>query len=282
MPSRLQQFSRGDLTFDVSDAGPLDGRAVILLHGFPEDRHCWDSIGESLAAAGYRVLAPDQRGYSPGARPSGRRAYAMQELTADVIALADAAGVDRFDVVGHDWGGGVAWDLGARHPGRVRTLTSLSTPHPRAFLASMRSSTQLFHSWYMLFFQIPRVPEFGFALGGGDRNKQLLIRSGLDERAAERYASRFAEPGAMTGPINWYRGLPFSSREPSPNVTVPTMYVWSDGDSFLTRKAAELTARYVEGPYTFEILEGENHWLPEGAADRVSDLLLKHLGAHAG
>lgn len=281
MPTRIERYSRGALSFDVSDTGPPDGRPVILLHGFPEDRHCWDAIGESLAAEGYRVLAPDQRGYSPAARPSGRRAYAMPELNADVIALADAAGIDRFDVVGHDWGGAVAWDLGARHPSRVITLTVLSTPHPRAFLASMLSSSQILHSWYMLFFQIPGVPEAMFRFGGGNQSRKSLLRSGLDERAAERYATRFAEPGAMTGPINWYRGLPFSSREPSPNVTVPTMYLWSDGDSFITRKSADLTARYVDGPYTFEVLQGENHWLPERAADRVSDLLLKHLAATA-
>ena len=282
MSTRLQQFSRGPLTFDVSDTGPPDGRVVILLHGFPEDRHCWDSIGGALAAAGYRVLAPDQRGYSPGARPAGRRAYAMSELSGDVLALADAAGAARFDVVGHDWGGGVAWDVGARHPDRVTTLTSLSTPHPRAFQSSMRSSTQLLHSWYMLFFQIPRVPEFGFALRGGALNKRQLVRSGLDEGTASRYAARFTDRAAMTAAINWDRGLPFGAREPTPDVEVPTLYVWSDGDGFLTRRAADLTARFVRGPYRFEVIEGGSHWLPTSCGPQVSKLLLEHLSAHAG
>jgi pimeloyl-ACP methyl ester carboxylesterase len=282
MSPRLEQYTRGPLTFDVGDTGPEDGRAVILLHGFPEDRHCWDAIAGALAGEGYRVLAPDQRGYSPGARPRGRRAYAMAELTGDVLALADAAGAERFDVVGHDWGGGVAWDVAARHPSRVRTLTVLSTPHPQAFLASMRSSTQLLHSWYMLFFQIPSLPEMAVASGGGERARRSLVRSGLDEATAARYARRFAEPGAMTGPVNWYRGLPFAAREPTPAVEVPTLYVWSDGDGFLTRKAAQLTGRYVKGAYRFEILEGESHWLPTGAGAKVSELLIDHLAAHAG
>ena len=112
----VDQYSRADLTFEVSDTGPADGRAVILLHGFPEDRHCWDSLAGSLAGAGYRALAPDQRGYSPGARPAGRRAYALDQLAGDVLALADAAGVDRFDVVGHDWGAAVAWFLAGGAP----------------------------------------------------------------------------------------------------------------------------------------------------------------------
>ena len=117
MPAPVEQFTNDGLTFDVTDTGAPDGRAVILLHGFPEDRACWSAVGSRLAGAGYRALAPDQRGYSPGARPEGRSAYKVSSLTGDILALADAAGCDRFDVVGHDWGGGVAWDLAARHPG---------------------------------------------------------------------------------------------------------------------------------------------------------------------
>jgi pimeloyl-ACP methyl ester carboxylesterase len=228
------------------------------------------------------MLAPDQRGYSPGARPEGRRSYTLAELDADVLALADAAGADRFDVIGHDWGGAVAWDLAARHADRVRTVTVLSTPHPRAFQGSMLRSSQLLHSWYMLFFQLPAVPEAGFRARGGRQMEASLLRAGLDTVTASRYAARFAERGAMTGPINWYRALPFGATDPAPAVQVPTLYVWSDKDRFLTRKAAELTARFVSGPYRFEILQGENHWLPSGAPQKVSRLLLEHLAAHPG
>ena len=266
----------------MTDTGPPDGRVVILLHGFPEDRACWKRVSSALADAGYRTLAPDQRGYSPGARPRGRRAYSLDELGADVLALADAAGCERFDLVGHDWGGGLAWDLASRHPDRVRTMTSLSTPHPRAFAASLLRSTQLLHSWYMLFFQLPALPEMALRLGGGDRSAQSLRRSGLDDASASRYARRFAERGAMTGPLNWYRAIPFGSRDPAPPVAVPTLYVWSDGDGFLTRKAADLTARFVDGPYRFEVLEGRSHWLPTEAAAEVSKLLMDHLAAHPG
>lgn len=272
----LKTFTREGLTFDVSDDGPADGRVVIALHGFPEDRECWSALTPFLTDAGYRVLAPDQRGYSPGARPRGRRAYAVSELTADVLALADAAGAKHFDVIGHDWGAVVAWDLAARHPERVRSLTALSVPHPRAFQDAVLRSSQLLHSWYMLFFQLPRVPELVLRAAGA-RAAGQLEKDGVDPDTARRYAARFRQRGAMTGPINWYRALPFGARHPLPAVTVPTLFVWSDGDRYVKRAGAERTAKYVTGPYRFETLGGMSHWLPSGAADRIRPLLIEHL-----
>jgi pimeloyl-ACP methyl ester carboxylesterase len=277
----LKSFTRQGFTFDVDDTGPTEGRVVILLHGFPEDRHCWSEIGRSLTAAGYRVLAPDQRGYSPGARPAGRRAYAADELRADVLALADTAGAQRFDVVGHDWGGFVAWDIAARHPDRVNSCTSLSTPHPATIRDVALKSTQLLHSWYMLFFQLPRVPEWLMRAAGPDRATQQMERDGLDPESARRYATRMVSPGQITGPLNWYRALPLSVREPVPDVAVPSLYVWSDGDRYLTRAAADATARHVLSPYRFEILTGMSHWLPSAAPERVAPLLLDHLASTA-
>jgi pimeloyl-ACP methyl ester carboxylesterase len=199
----------------------------------------------------------------------------MSELSADVIALADAAGVERFDVIGHDWGAAVAWDLAATRPDRVRTLVALSTPHPRAFADSLVRSNQLLHSWYMLFFQLPALPEALIRSAGA----KPLVKDGLDPETARRYASRFAERGAMTGPLNWYRALPFSLGRQGEQVSVPTLYVWSDGDRYLSRYAADRTARYVKGPYRFEVLEGMSHWLPTAAADRLAPMVIEHLAA---
>jgi pimeloyl-ACP methyl ester carboxylesterase len=219
-------------------------------------------------------LAPDQRGYSPGARPPGRRSYTLDRLDADVLALADAAGAERFDLLGHDWGAAVAWDLAARRPDRVRSLTALSTPHPAAFREALLRG-QLLRSWYMLLFQLPALPELLIGAGGA----AALEKGGLDALSARRYAERFSPRGALTGPLNWYRAMPFGLRDPTPDVSVPVLYVWSTGDRYLGRPAAEATARHVRGPYRFEVLEGVSHWLPETAAARLAPLIVDHLGA---
>lgn len=276
----MHNFTRDGLTFDVTDDGPDGGRVVIALHGFPEDRHCWDGLLPHLTGAGDRVLAPDQRGYSPGARPRGRRAYVVSELAADVLALADVAGADRFDVVGHDWGAVVAWELAARHPDRVRTLTALSVPHPGAFAEAMLRSSQLAHSWYMVFFQIPRLPEWLLRAAGPERAVAGLERDGLDPGSARRYALRMQEPADMTGPINWYRALPLSARRSTPKVEVPTLLAWGDGDRYVTRTAVQRCASHVSGPYRFEALAGATHWLPSGATEQIAPLILEHLAAH--
>ena len=155
----MEHFSRAGLVFDVSDEGPDDGESVLLLHGWPQDHTAWRHVAPLLHAAGLRTLAPDQRGYSPGARPRGRAAYGMGELVADAVALLDAAGVARAHVVGHDWGGSVAWALAERHPERVSSLTVLSTPHHHAMGWAMRHGDQLRRSWYMFAFQLPLLPE---------------------------------------------------------------------------------------------------------------------------
>ena len=275
----MDTYLRDGLSFDVTDVGPAQGRVVILLHGFPEDRLCWERLSGALVDAGYRVIAPDQRGYSPGARPKGRRAYTAEKLRADVLALADVAGAARFDLIGHDWGGLVAWDVAARHPERVRSLVALSTPHPRAFRDSILHSRQLLRSWYMFFFQLPYLPEALMRRAGATRAADGFVRGGLDRPTAERYAARMITRGAMKGPVNWYRALPLSQRDPTPQVAVPTLYLWGDDDPYLTRYAAEATARYVTAPYRFEALAGASHWLPTAEAGRITPLITDHLAS---
>ena len=284
MPDRaLTTFDHDGLTFDVLDLGPTDGEPVVLLHGYPETKVSWDRVAPALAEAGYRVLAPDQRGYSPGARPQGRRAYTVERLTGDVLALADAAGLDgdRFHVVGHDWGGVVAWALGSRHPERLATLTSLTTPHPSAFARSLVSSTQLLRSWYVLFYQLPLLPELATASGPGRRGfEQALVGSGLSADRASRYADVLAS-GAAGPAVNWYRALPFNGPTAfGPIEAVPTLYIYADGDVALHRRAADLTGRHVRGDYRYEVLEGASHWLPEESPAEVTALVLEWLRAH--
>jgi len=275
----VDRYVHQGLTFDVTDEGPADGEVVILLHGYPEDRTSWSEVTPKLVAEGYRTLAPDQRGYSPEARPRGRRAYVLDALAGDVIALADAAGAERVHLVGHDWGAGAAWVAAALHPERVASLTSLATPHPSAMTRAMLTSTQGLRSWYMFFYQLPWLPEQSAAGFGAPVFRRTLIRSGLPVERAERYLTRLREPGAATGAINWYRGALISPRRPLP-ITVPTLYVYGSADFALGRTAAELTARYVEGPYQFEVLEGVGHWMPETEPDAVSARLIPHIASN--
>lgn len=273
----MEQFRRGPLTFDVREGGPADGEPVVLLHGFPQDKDSWLAIEPLLHEAGLRTLAFDQRGYSPGARPKGRREYVGEKLADDVIALLDAAGLDSAHIVGHDWGGGVAWGVAGNHPTRVRSVTVLSTPHPGALVEAGRKSTQGLKSWYMFAMQVPRIPEFFIShpkLADG------LQRAGLPAANAAHNAKRMAEPGAATGAINWYRGLPFTLRDPVGRSTVPTTYVWGNGDSYLGRYAAEATAKFVTGEYRFVEVDG-NHWLPETEPAQMAEIIAEQVRAAA-
>jgi pimeloyl-ACP methyl ester carboxylesterase len=273
----VDSFRRDGLTFDVRDAGPPDGEPVVLLHGFPQDSAAWDAVSPQLHQHGLRTLAPDQRGYSPMARPRGRKQYTLRETAGDVLALLDAAGLESAHVVGHDWGGMVAWALGAWHPDRVRTLTALSVPHPAAMAKAMVTSDQLLRSYYMGVFQLPVLPERLMLARGGRALRGMLRSGGLSREAAAHYVARMQEPGALSAALGWYRAMPFGARDRVGTVRVPTLHVWSTGDTFLGRAGIEATSRFVEAPYRLEILDGVSHWIPELAADRVAELITAHV-----
>jgi pimeloyl-ACP methyl ester carboxylesterase len=277
----MESYRREDLVFDVRDTGPPDGSVVVLLHGFPQRNDSWNAVINRLAAQGYRCLAPNQRGYSPGARPSRRRDYRMSELVADVGALIDASGAGRVHLVGHDWGAAVAWAAAAEMPERLATVSPISVPHPAAFLKSIPTSRQGLASWYMYFFQLPRIPEWLLMRRNGAMASYFLRRTGQTPAALERDVQAMSDSGAMTAGINWYRAIPLSDlRASTQKISVPTMYVWSDQDIALLPKAAHDTARYVSGEYLFEILPGVSHWIPDEQPDKLADLLLDWFAAH--
>ena len=274
MTTRVHAYDRDGLSFFVRDDGPADGPVVIALHGFPQTSASWAGVTPVLTAAGVRVLAPDQRGYSPGARPWAVRAYALSELVDDVLALADAAGVERFDLLGHDWGGAVAWAVVAAHPDRVRSLTVASTPHPRALVAALVHG-QALRSWYIGAFQLPLLPEL--VLTTPALVRPLLARLRTPE--AEEVRALLADRGAARAMVNWYRAAwsPLLGRtaRPFPKVRVPTTYVWGDGDPALGRWAAEHTGLCVEADYRFVVLEGVGHWIPDERPAELARLVLE-------
>jgi pimeloyl-ACP methyl ester carboxylesterase len=277
MRGAVTVLERDGLLLDVRDEGPREGEVAVLLHGFPQDSRCWAGVAPLLHAGGLRTLAPDQRGYSPAARPEEVTAYRIETLASDVLALLDEAGLPSAHVVGHDWGGALAWHLGAHHPERVRSLTVLSTPHPAALATSMTRSLQPLRSWYTLAVQVPLVPEVVLSRVLGP----ALRLSGLPEDLAAGYAARLDTPAAVRGPLAWYRA---AGRRPpwellgaagsgADVVGVPSTYVWGRGDPALGRAAAEATADHVHGDYLFVELDA-GHWLPELRPHEVAEAVL--------
>jgi pimeloyl-ACP methyl ester carboxylesterase len=272
------------LTFDALAAGPEDGELVLLLHGFPQTSLTFEAQVAALGDAGYRAVAPDQRGYSPGARPAEVEEYAIDNLVDDVVGTADALGADQFHLVGHNWGGMVAWHVAAVEPDRLESLSVLSTPHPEAYaawlndLGNLRSTEETMNEYLDY-----------LALGGAEdqlvANDAALLRSlwatsGLSEESQERYVEALGTPEAMTAALNWFRAVDVTILEELDPVTTPTLYVWSAGDVFVTRDMAEATEDPVDGPYCFEELD-VGHWIPEEASQDVSALLLDHFDGNS-
>lgn len=273
MSTRSTSYTRAGLTFDVVDSGPVDGPVVVALHGFPQTASSLRDVTELLNARGYRTLAPNQRGYSPGARPRGRLAYRIPELVEDVVALIREIDRGPVHLVGHDWGAMVAWSLAAARPDLVRTLVTVSVPHPAAFRASMVSSDQLARSYYMGLFQLPVLPERLLSA-----RPQLLDRvlagTGMSAEAIGRVRREIVDTGALPGALNWYRAIPLlGQRAISAPVRVPVTHVWSTGDSALNRRGAELTGKYVTGDYRLVVLEGASHWVPEERPHELADIV---------
>lgn len=267
-----------DFVFDARVTGPDDGPLVLLLHGFPQSSAEWKAQLPALAGAGFRAVAPDQRGYSPGARPTGVDAYRVDALVADALGMADALGAEQFHLVGHDWGAIVAWHLAAGHPERLRSLTIVSVPHPDAFARALdpaNGTDQPERSVYIDGFQQPGAE----AAMDETFLRTIFAASGLDGHDVDDHVRVLTDPGAMSAALNWYRAYDFRTQHAEP-ITVPTLFVWSTDDVALGREGAEWTAEYVTGPYRFVVIEGAPHWIPESHADAFTSELLAHLRAH--
>lgn len=279
---KLEEVAVGDLVFRTRVAGDGD-RLVILLHGFPQTSWMWRNVIPALAAAGYRVAAPDQRGYSPGARPEDVEAYGFEALTGDVVGLAASLGHERFDVVGHDWGGAVAWGTAARFSDQVRSVTSVSTPHPTALVEAMgtASGDQLEKSSYMTLFGAEKGKAEAVLLGDGADGLRGVYQSwGLGTQEGDdvdAYVTALSDEPTLSAALNWYRrGFEWAAVDP---VEVPALYVWGTEDVALGREGAELTKKYMRGHYRFVVLDGVDHWVAEHAGDRLIAELKTHLAA---
>ena len=284
MPELSTITTRPEMHFTAFVEGPADGPLVLLLHGYPQSRHTWRAQLPALAAAGFRAVAPDQRGYSPGARPDPTDVsnYAVEHLVADVIDLAAACGrgSGRFHLVGHDWGGQVAWRVAAAYPERLASLTVLSRPHPAAFLRALEApgSDQPYRSRHHKAFLDPNTGKL-LLESKAERLRRGLSEAGVPSDAVELYVSVLGTPEAMEAALAWYRAAG-GLRTAIGAVAVPTLYIWGDADSSVSRLAAEGTRDFVTGPYRFVELPGVGHFVTDQSVGRVNDLLLEHLRAH--
>ncbi|MBG8552494.1 alpha/beta fold hydrolase [Hymenobacter guriensis] len=268
-------------TLHVVQCGPAGGPLVVLLHGFPEFWYSWRHQLPVLAAAGFRVWAPDQRGYNLSDKPTGVAAYRLSELGKDVLGLLDAAGHAQAILVGHDWGGIVAWWLAAEHSNRISRAVILNVPHPRALGQVLRQAPrQLLKSWYVFFFQLPGLPEWlfrrrRFRFGRG--SLRGTSRPGtFPTEELSHYVAAWAQPGALTSMINWYRA---ALRHPSRTgrVTIPVQVLWGRQDAFLEPELAQLSLRHCDQA-TLTYFDQATHWLHQEESAEVNRLLLKFLG----
>jgi len=278
METQTAQVGTYQLTVDT--AGAASSPPALLLHGFPQTRQMWREQLRALAAVGFHAVAPDQRGYSAGARPSDVAAYAAEMLIADALALMDTVDASRFHLVGHDWGGQLAWLIAGRHPDRVMTLTVLSRPHPAAFARAMtedpeQANRSRHHKAFREAEAIARLRADNFK----------LLRAAMDREVAsellEEHFRTLGEPGALEAAVNWYRANAIAEML-IPPVTVPTLYVWGTNDASVGRRAAELTREFVTGPYRFVAIEGGGHFIVNQFPARVSQLIIGHMRGNDG
>lgn len=275
------QLPIGDFVFDVQRDGAADAPLVLLLHGFPQTAHTWRAELPLLARAGYFAVAPDQRGYSPGARPKSVDDYATQHLVSDVLRFADVLGAERFHLVGHDWGGQLAWLVAAHHPDRLHSLCVLSRPHPAAFALAMRSDPkQSKRSSHHRAFQSEDAAD-GLLADGASRLRAALSDQGVADSDVTAYLARLQDRAALDSAIHWYRAAPHSDEsllgQHVPAVRVRTMYLWGDADATVGRSAAEGTREFVDAPFEFRVVEGAGHFLTDQAPERVAPVVVEHV-----
>jgi pimeloyl-ACP methyl ester carboxylesterase len=274
-----QTIQTNGINLHVVKAGPETGQLVILLHGFPEFWYGWRNQIPALAEAGFRVWAPDQRGYNLSDKPTGVGAYAVDELARDLIGLIDAAGVVKASLIAHDWGAVVAWWAAAEYPEAFEKMVILNAPHGSVMAKHLRHNrTQRARSRYMLFFQLPWLPEYLSRQKDWDRAVQALQRTSrpgaFTDEDLKKYREAWSQPGSYTAMLNWYRAALRHSPPPPKNkrISVPTLLIWGAKDRFLgTEMAQPSIERCDEGRLV--LIEDASHWVQHDEPGQVNRLI---------
>jgi pimeloyl-ACP methyl ester carboxylesterase len=264
----------------VVQAGPKSGIPVVLLHGFPEFWYGWRKQIPALAAAGCRVIVPDQRGYNLSDKPKGRKAYCIDTLVEDIVGLIKALDYEKVNLVGHDLGALVAWMLAIKYPACLHRLGIINVPHPvvmKRFL--QRDFEQMRRSWYALFFQLPWLPELSMRIGNWRTAALGMRRRGkpnaFTDEDIEKYKEAWSQPGAVTAMLNWYRAAPRYLPEITNGmqVPVPTLILWGAQDFALSRRMARPSLDYCDdGNLIF--FPDATHWVQHEEADEINRQLL--------
>lgn len=272
-----------DIALEVREAGPENGELVVLLHGFPECWNTWRHQITPLAEAGYKVVVPNMRGYGKSSKPADYRQYHLDELITDVEAIRQHYGREQFHLVGHDWGGAVAWWYALHQQPMLKTLTILNLPHPLAFLTKLKGSLgQMLKSWYMFYFQIPALPELALKAFNFFFLKQVLKRSSTknayDSQDFINLEEAWREPGAIKGMVSYYRALLRHLRIPEGDgrLQLPVRILWGKNDLALSLQAAKDSMQFLDNGELI-IYEDATHWLAHDKPEEVSQRILEHI-----
>ncbi len=271
-----KKITIGELEFDYRVSGKENTQYVILLHGFPETSRMWTHLMDDLSERGYCCVAPDMRGYSKGACPKGVKHYTMDKLTGDILEIAESLGIDKFHLIGHDWGAAVGWNVVYQNPEKIISWTSLSIPHSRAFAKAIRTDpVQKKKSRYIGFFLLPWIPEVMIRRNDFKSFRRLWKHSSLEE--VDEYLSVFRRKKSLTGALNYYRAnLRRGKVRPLGDIDTPTLFIWGKKDLAVGEAAALGTEQYMKGDYTFIPVEG-GHWLIQTNYPDVSTAVIEHL-----
>lgn len=280
----IRRIDANGLSFEVAEAGSGDHLA-LCLHGFPELHYSWRHQMPLLAAMGYRVWAPNQRGYGASSRPDGIESYTVDRIVADAVALFEASGASKLTLVAHDWGGAIAWNMAINKVCPIERLVVMNLPHPRCFAAALHNWPQRRRSWYLAAFQVPVVPERMLAKDDAAAVRHAFRDMAIDksrfpDEVLDVYARAALRPGALTAMLNWYRAAArHRDRMKLSNgarVDVPTLIIWGEEDRALGLETLDGTERYV-ADLTIRRLPNVSHWVQQEAPEQVNAILSEWL-----
>ena len=275
-----RKLNIGNLVFDCRFSGDETNEPIILLHGFPETSIMWTGLMDYLATIGFYCIAPDMRGYSQGACPKGVKNYTMEKLSADILNIADSLGVNKFHLIGHDWGAIIGWNIVYNNPEKIISWTALSVPHTKAFIKAYKTDpVQKKKSKYVKLFLLPFIPEYKIRKNDFKGFRWLWKNSSSEE--VENYLSVFRRKSSLTAALNYYRAnLGRKKMQPIGHIETPTLFIWGKKDLAVGEMAARGNAKYMKGDYTFLELEG-GHWLIQTNYDELEQAIEKHIAKYS-